>query len=77
MNPAPTIDTAQKELSTAEATINFNSPEWKAIEIWLGWKRYRLSLSILAEPDSEQRAELHGQAKMCKELIILGESKRK
>lgn len=77
MSEIPTKEQARAELDTAAMQINWHSPDIKTLEEWLGWRRYQLSCSILAEVDDSQRGKLHGQAHMCQELIGLIKEGRK
>lgn len=77
MNDAPTKDAANAEMKTAELSINYHSPDFEALETWLGWRRYSLALQVLAEKDEQQAEKLHGQASMCQELILLIKDGRK
>ena len=74
---APTKEQAARELAAAEHAMNFHSPEWRAFEEWLGWRRYVLAVQILAENDDNIRAKMYGMANMCMELIKMGEVGRK
>lgn len=73
---APTVDTAVREMQAAEGAMNFQSPEWAVIEQWLGWRRYKIALSMLAEKDDDTRAKMHGMATMCMEIMKMGEQGR-
>jgi len=65
----PTKDEARSVKTQAEAGINWRSPDLLLLREWLGWRRYELACSILGEADDPLRARMHGQAKMCEELI--------
>lgn len=77
MSEIPTKDQARIELATLEVQINWHSPDIRALEEWLGWRRCQLAFSAMAEGDDSLRAKLYGQAHMCQDLINLAKEARK
>lgn len=73
----PNRDVAQRELKESEGKIPFHLKEWPEFERWLGWKIYTFSLAMLTESNDEQRAILHGRARMCEEILKMGAMKKK
>jgi len=73
----PNRDVARRELEDAESKIPFHLKEWAEFERWLGWKIYSFSLSMLTEGNDEERAKLHGKARMCEEILKLGQSAKR
>lgn len=67
----PTKEQATAEMELAIQSIDFHGADWKALQEWLGWRRYMLSLASMAQADGAKRAELHGMSKICLELLNL------
>jgi hypothetical protein len=77
MSEIPTKDAAREAMERAERVINFHSADLKMLEEWLGWRRYDIACSILAQTDDALRAKFYGMAQMCQELILMGTNARK
>jgi hypothetical protein len=77
MSEVPTKDAARDAMERAERSINFSGPDFRMLEEWLGWRRFQLGMSVLAERDDQLAEKLYGQAHMCQELILMIQNNRK
>lgn len=67
----PTKEQARKEMDDALKVMDLNSPDWKMLREWLGWRKYILTMGSMSQVDGAKRAELHGMARLCDELLNL------
>lgn len=66
-----------RELEQAPRAIDFNSPEWHAIERWLVAKRWHIAELMLTSTSELNSSHNRGRAQMIDELLRLREQSKR